>query len=97
MSAFAVTDRGDGTVRFTVRVQPRSSRSAVDGLHGDALKVRVTAPPVEGAANDAVVAVLAAALGVPRRMVRIVAGDAARTKVVEVDGVTAEAVRALGG
>lgn len=95
--ALAVTDRGGGAVRFTVRVQPRASRSAVDGLHGDALKVRVTAPPVEGAANEAVVAVLAAALGVPRRMVRIVAGDAARTKVVEVDGVTAEAVRALGG
>ncbi len=96
MSALAVTDRGGGTVRFNVRVQPRSSRSGVDGLYGEALKVRVTAPPVEGAANEAVVEVLAEALGVPRRMVRIVAGDAARNKVVEVDGVSAEAVRALG-
>jgi uncharacterized protein (TIGR00251 family) len=84
-------------VRFAVRVQPRSSRTGVDGIHGEALKVRVHAPPVEGAANEAVVAVLAAALGVPRGAVRIVSGGGSRSKVVEVRGVTAEAVQALGG
>ena len=83
-------------MRFSVRVQPRSSRTGVEGLHGDALKVRVNAPPVDGAANEAVVEALAEALGVPRRAVRIVAGESSRTKVVEVDGVSAEAVRALG-
>lgn len=96
MSPLAVRAR-DGAVRFNVRVQPRASRAGVDGVHGDALKVRVTAPPVEGAANEAVVEVLAAALGVPRRAVRIVAGASSRAKVVEVDGVSAEAVRALAG
>ena len=94
MSGLAVTER-DGAVRFGVRVQPRASRSEVAGLHGDALKVRVHAPPVDGAANEAVVAVVAEALGVPRRAVRIVSGETGRSKVVEVTGVGAEAVRSL--
>lgn len=67
----------------------------MDGAHGDALVVRVTAPPVEGAANEAVVEVLARALGVPRAAVRIVAGAAGRNKVVEVTGVGAAEVLAL--
>lgn len=91
-----VTERA-GAVRFSVRVQPRASRSGLDGVHGDALKVRVHAPPVEGAANAAVVAVLAEALGVPRGAVTIVAGASGRTKVVEVAGVPAAAVLALAG
>lgn len=94
MSGFTVSER-DGAVRFGVRVQPRSSRPGVDGLHGDALKVRVAASPVDGAANEAVVEVLAAALGIPRRAVRIVAGASSRSKVVEVDGIGAQAVRDL--
>jgi hypothetical protein len=95
VSTLRVTER-EGAVRFSVRVQPRSSRTGVEGVHGDALKVRVNAPPVDGAANEAVVEVLAEALGVPRRAVRIVAGDSSRTKVVEVAGVDAAAVHALG-
>lgn len=90
-----MTARDDGTVRFAVRVQPRASRAGVEGVHGDALKVRVHAPPVDGAANEAVVAVLAEALGVAKRDVRIVSGESARSKVVEVRGVSVEAVRAL--
>ena len=78
----------DGGVRFNVRVQPRSSQPGVAGLHGDALKVRVGAAPVDGAANDAVVDVLAESLGVPRRAITIVGGATARSKVVEVSGVT---------
>jgi len=95
VSALRITER-EGAVRFSVRVQPRASRTGVEGVHGDALKLRVNAPPVDGAANEAVVEALAEALGVPRRAVRIVAGESSRTKVVEVDGVSAEAVRALG-
>lgn len=94
MNGVAVTER-DGVVRFGVRVQPRASRSEVAGLHGDALKVRVHAPPVDGAANEAVVTVVAEALGVPRRAVRIVTGETGRSKVVEVAGVGAAAVRSL--
>lgn len=96
MSAFPVTPR-EGAVRFAVRVQPRASRAGVDGVHGDALRVRVHAPPVDGAANDAVIAVLADALRVAKRDVRIVSGEGSRSKVVEVAGVSVEAVRALAG
>lgn len=95
MSGLVVTARDDGTVRFSVRVQPRASRASVHGVHGDALRVRVHAPPVEGAANAAVVAVIAEALGVARRDVRIVSGESARSKLLEVRGVSVEAVRAL--
>jgi len=92
-SAVAVTARGDGVVRFDVRVQPRASRTAVGGAHGGALRVRLSAPPVDGAANAALVDALADALGVPRRAVRIVAGATSRGKVVEVDAGTAAAER----
>ena len=92
--ALSIRIRG-GAVRFTVRVQPRSSRDAIEGTHGDSLRVRLTAPPVEGAANDALVGLLADALGVARRAVRIVTGESARTKLVEVDGIAADAIERL--
>jgi hypothetical protein len=76
----------DGAVRFAVRVVPRAKRSAVEGVHGDALKVRLAAAPVDGAANDALVRVLALTLDVARSRVRIVHGLTSRTKTVEVGG-----------
>lgn len=83
-------------VRIAVQVQPRASRTEVAGLQGAALKVRVQAPPVEGAANAAVVALLAEALGVGRGAVALVSGGTGRRKVLTVTGVTvAEAVRRL--
>ena len=83
----------DGGVRFAVRVQPRASRSEVAGLHGDALKARVTAPAVEGAANDALVDLLAATYGVSRRAITIVSGASSRSKVVEILGIDEARVR----
>jgi len=94
MIALRVTE-GGGRARFHVRVQPRASRSEIVGLHGEALKVRLAAPPVDGAANAALVELLADALGVPRRAVRIVAGATSRGKVVEVDGTDVENIRRL--
>jgi hypothetical protein len=82
-------------VRVSVHVQPRATRSEIIGLHGAALKVRLQAPPVDGAANEALVTLLAERLGVPRRAVRVVAGAASRAKTVEVDGTTEAAVREL--
>ena len=64
-------------------------------MHGDALKVRLSAPPVEGAANDALVELLAHLFAVRRAAVRIVAGQASRSKVVEIDGITSSRVRHL--
>lgn len=88
-------DAQDGVVRFAVHVQPRASRSESGGLHGEALKVRLSAPPVDGAANAALIELLADVLGVPRRSVRIVAGLQSRRKVVEVVGATADRVQRL--
>lgn len=94
-TALAITERAAGIVRFTVRVQPRASRSTIEGVHGDALRVRLSAPPVDGAANEALVELLAKALGVAKRDVRIVGGASSRSKVIEVEGVGSAQVRAL--
>ena len=94
MHVLRVEARG-ASIRVHVHVQPRASRSEVVGLHGAALKVRLLAPPVDGAANDALVALLAKRLGLSRRDVRIVQGATSRSKIVELDGTTADAVRAL--
>ena len=83
------------TVRFRVRLQPRASRNEIAGTHGGALRVRLHAPPVDGAANEALVAFLAERLAVPRRGVRIVTGATSRTKMIEVEGVTSSAVERL--
>lgn len=78
-----------GAVAFKVRVVPRASKSSVVGHHDGALKVRVAAPPVEGAANEELTRLLARAFGVPTRDVEIVGGHASKTKLVRVRGATA--------
>lgn len=87
----------DGFVSFAVRVQPRASRDEIVGEWQDALKIRLTAPPVDDRANEALRRLLAARLKVPLSAVRIAMGERSRTKRVEVRGVTAGAVRALAG
>lgn len=90
----SISETANG-VRFAVRVQPRASKNEVAGIHGTALKIRLQAPPVDGAANDALVSFLADSLGVSRRSVRIISGDSSRNKTVEVDGVTAQLIHLL--
>jgi uncharacterized protein len=87
MDAIAATATG---IRIRVQVQPRAGNDEVVGVHGEAVKIRVAAPPVDGAANEALVRFLAEQLGVPRRAVRIASGGSGRRKVVEVEGVGAE-------
>jgi uncharacterized protein (TIGR00251 family) len=87
----------DGVVSFAVRVQPRASCDEIAGEWQDGLKIRLTAPPVDDRANEALRRFLAASLKVPLSAVRIAAGVRSRTKRVEVRGVTAGAVRALAG
>ena len=82
---------GDTPVRFTVRVTPRSSRNAIEWEQG-ILKVRLTAPPVDGVANNALIALLAKHLQLPRRSIRIVHGESSRQKIVEVTGMTEEEI-----
>jgi uncharacterized protein (TIGR00251 family) len=77
----------DGAITFGVRVVPRASQSAVAGEHDGALRVRVAAPPVDGAANAELVRTLARALNLPHRAVEIVSGLSSKTKRVRVSGV----------
>ena len=81
-------------VRISLRVAPGSKSTAVVGPYLDGWKVRVAAPPESGKANDAVVRLLAGALSLPERRVEIVAGHTSRNKVVEIDGLSLEAVHA---
>ena len=77
---------------FTVRVQPRARRNAVAGVLGEALKLSLTAPPVEGRANQACIDFLAELLGVPRSSVTIAAGETSRNKLIRVRGLSAAQV-----
>jgi uncharacterized protein YggU (UPF0235/DUF167 family) len=73
-------------IQIAIRVRPGSARTRVGGAYGESLVVKVAARPVEGKATEAALAAVAAALGVPRRNVRLVRGATSRDKVVEVDG-----------
>lgn len=84
-----------GRVRLSVHVQPRASRREIAGLHGDALKVRLTSPPVEGAANEELIELLANTFAVSPRAINIVAGQHSRSKIVEIEGITEQAVDAV--
>lgn len=75
-------------MRLTVRVIPRSRKNSL-AWERDTLKVHVTAPPVEGAANEALIAFLAQRLNVPKRNIQIVSGLTGRQKIVEITGITA--------
>jgi uncharacterized protein (TIGR00251 family) len=84
-------------VEIEVRVIPRARKSAIDGVRDDALVVRLTAAPVEGAANDALVELLAHHLDIPKRAVRIISGDRGRRKRVALDGISAADARSKLG
>jgi uncharacterized protein (TIGR00251 family) len=73
-------ERDGADLILAVHVQPRSSRDEVAGLHGDRLKVRITAPPVDGKANEHLIGYLAGLFRVPRRNVRLLAGETGRDK-----------------
>lgn len=76
-------------ITLALRVQPRASRDEVSGLYGDRLKLRITSPPIEGAANEHVCRFIASLFGVPRSRVRLLKGQGARDKLVAVAGVSA--------
>jgi uncharacterized protein len=82
---------GDDVV-LSLHIQPGAKKTEVAGLHGEALKIRLHAPPVDGKANDALIAFLAERLGVPKARVVLEAGQTSRSKRVRVVGVTAETV-----
>jgi uncharacterized protein (TIGR00251 family) len=89
-----ITER-NGSVFFAVRLSPRASRDAIEGEFQGALKVRLTAPPVENRANKALCRLLAASLNVSVSAVKIVSGEKSRTKRVAIEGVSAAQILAL--
>ncbi len=81
---FKKTNNG---ITLAVKVEPRSSRKGIVGVMGnDVVKVRLTAPPVEGAANEQLIEVIAEELGVKKSCVKIIKGHSSKTKVVEISG-----------
>ena len=85
----------DDGISFAVRVHPRAKKNAITGEVGDALKISLTAPPIEGRANEACVAFLAELLNVPRSSITITSGQNSRNKIVRVVGATADDIRRL--
>jgi uncharacterized protein len=77
---------------FQIKVHPRAKKNAITGEVGDALKIALTAPPVEGRANEACIAFFAELLNVPRSSVTIAAGQSSRNKVIRIAGLTAAQV-----
>jgi len=87
MSSWKIMETNDG-VQFKLKIQPRASKNEVSCLQGDALKVRLTAPPVDGAANNACIDFIARLLGVPKKTVKIVSGHTNPHKMIEVEGIS---------
>ena len=89
--SFIIRGRSDG-VYLSVKVQPRASKNEIVGRLGDELKIKVTAPPVDAAANDALEQLLAQRLGCPRGAVKIVRGHTSRHKTLRIHGMPAEEI-----
>jgi len=87
----------NGFVLLNIRVVPRASKSEIVGEHGEALRVRISAPPINGAANAEVIRLLAKTLGISRSDVAIVSGQTSKAKQLRIDGVTAARLRELLG
>lgn len=82
----------DGRITLTLHIQPGAKKTEFAGLHGDALKIRLAAPPVDGKANEALIKFVAGVLRLPKSAVNLKSGQTSRRKVLEVVGATAEAV-----
>ncbi len=87
-----LTDTPDGAV-LSLRIVPRAAKNAIQGAHGDALKIRLCAPPVDGAANAALIEFLSDTLSLPRARIQLLGGKTSRTKRVLLAGLSASAIR----
>ncbi|MBU3657812.1 MAG: YggU family protein [Rhodocyclaceae bacterium] len=77
--------KGDGTLQLTVHVQPGAKTTSCAGIHGDALKIRLAAPPVDGKANQALIVWLAKTLGCPQNRIELIRGQTSRRKTLSID------------
>jgi uncharacterized protein (TIGR00251 family) len=94
MTAEVFRVRTDGALELDVRAVPGASRTEIAGRHGDALKIRVSAPPERGRANEMIIDVVAAALGVRTSTIELVGGAQSRTKRLKITGIDADELRA---
>ena len=81
------------SITFAVKVRPRAKKNAITGEVGEALKISLTAPPIDGRANEACMAFLAGLLNLPRTSITITSGQSSRNKVIRVAGISAEELR----
>lgn len=86
-----LAEHANGSVSISFYVQPKASRNQIAGLHGDAIKLRITAPPVDGKANEAVIRFVAELFGIPKSAVSIESGESSRSKRLSLAGVSAAA------
>lgn len=87
----------DGRITLTLHIQPGAKKTEFAGLHGDALKIRLAAPPVDGKANEALVRFVAETLGLAKSAVNLKSGQTSRRKVLEVVGSSVKAIEHLAG
>lgn len=87
----------DGRITLTLHIQPGAKKTEFAGLHGDALKIRLAAPPVDGKANEALVRFVAETLGLAKSAVNLKSGQTSRRKVLEVVGSTVKAIEQFAG
>lgn len=92
MTTAWVRQDASGSLTLRLHIQPGARKTEIVGLHGEALKIRLAAPPVDGQANAALIAFLAGELGVPKAQVELVGGASSRGKLLRVSGASAEAV-----
>ncbi len=90
-----IENTSNATVTFAVRVQPGASKDEVAGEYGGAIKIRLSAPAVEGRANDALIAFVAQLLKTPKSAVRILSGERSRSKRIEIQGVSKRQIEQL--
>ena len=84
-----------GSATLSVRIQPRASKNGIVTMEGGGLKIRLTAPPVDGAANEALVKFLSVALSIPKSHIEIVSGHTSRDKIVRISGMNGAEVKRL--
>jgi len=86
----------DGRITLTLHIQPGAKKTEFAGLHGNALKIRLAAPPVDGKANEALIKFVAETLKLPKSAVNLKSGQTSRRKVLEIQGAKLSAVEAFG-
>ena len=87
----------NGGITLTLHIQPGAKKTEIAGLHGDALKIRLAAPPVDGKANEALIKFIADTLGLAKSAVHLKSGQTSRRKVLEVLGASATTIAKLAG